>query len=275
MTDKLDKRVFLSLGAGVQSSTLYLMACHGEFDVEPEAAIFADTGWEPKAVYDWLGDLAMYGHIPIYVIKHGNLRDEQITNVIDPPGKAKPFASMPLHGFSLEDKPMMLRRQCTREYKVTPITKKIRSLMGVAPRKRITTEADLWIGISKDEIQRCKPNREKWITNIWPLIDKNMTREDCKDWLVSHDYPVPSKSACLGCPYHDDGTWREMKMDNPKDFKDAVEFERIIHEGLKRSKGIMYLHNSLQLLDEVDFENAEDKGQLNMFNNECEGYCGI
>ena len=38
----------LSLGAGVQSSTLLLMACHGELELD--AAIFADTQWEPQWV---------------------------------------------------------------------------------------------------------------------------------------------------------------------------------------------------------------------------------
>lgn len=50
----------LSLGAGVQSTTLLLMACHGEFDEQPVEAIFADTGWEPAAVYrhlDWLASV--------------------------------------------------------------------------------------------------------------------------------------------------------------------------------------------------------------------------
>ena len=41
---------FLSLGAGVQSSTLALMIANGE--LEPvDSAIFADTGWEPRKVY--------------------------------------------------------------------------------------------------------------------------------------------------------------------------------------------------------------------------------
>jgi 3'-phosphoadenosine 5'-phosphosulfate sulfotransferase (PAPS reductase)/FAD synthetase len=43
----------LSLGAGVQSTTLALMAAHGEIE-PPHCAIFADTGWEPRAVYDHL-----------------------------------------------------------------------------------------------------------------------------------------------------------------------------------------------------------------------------
>lgn len=45
---------FLSLGAGVQSSTMALMAAKGEITPMPDAAIFADTSAEPQAVYDWL-----------------------------------------------------------------------------------------------------------------------------------------------------------------------------------------------------------------------------
>ena len=43
----------LSLGAGVQSSTLALMIEHGEVPMV-DCAIFADTGDEPKEVYKWL-----------------------------------------------------------------------------------------------------------------------------------------------------------------------------------------------------------------------------
>ena len=44
----------LSLGAGVQSTTMALMAAHGALTPMPDCAIFADTGWEPEAVYDHL-----------------------------------------------------------------------------------------------------------------------------------------------------------------------------------------------------------------------------
>lgn len=36
----------LSLGAGVQSTTLALLAAHGEIGPMPDCAIFADTRWE-------------------------------------------------------------------------------------------------------------------------------------------------------------------------------------------------------------------------------------
>ena len=41
----------LSLGAGVQSATLAILAAHGIVGAQPDCAIFADTGWEPASVY--------------------------------------------------------------------------------------------------------------------------------------------------------------------------------------------------------------------------------
>jgi hypothetical protein len=35
------------------------------------------------------------------------------------------------------------------------------------------------------------------------------------------------------------------------------------------------MHRSLRPLDEVDFRNLEDMGQMNMFNEDCEGLCGV
>ncbi|ETA02416.1 hypothetical protein CcI156_10935 [Frankia sp. CcI156] len=43
----------LSLGAGIQSTTLALLAVEAALP-RPDAAIFADTGWEPRAVYEHL-----------------------------------------------------------------------------------------------------------------------------------------------------------------------------------------------------------------------------
>jgi hypothetical protein len=44
----------ISLGAGVQSTTMALMAAHGELTPTPDFAVFADTGNEPAAVYEHL-----------------------------------------------------------------------------------------------------------------------------------------------------------------------------------------------------------------------------
>ena len=68
----------LSLGTGVQSTTMALMAARGELTPMPDIAIFADTGWEPAAVYDHL-DWLRSGEVlpfPVEIVKKSNLRDD-------------------------------------------------------------------------------------------------------------------------------------------------------------------------------------------------------
>lgn len=70
----------LSLGAGVQSTTLALMAAHGEVGPIPDCAIFSDTGCEPKAVYDHLTWIMSPNVLPfpIHIVSAGNIRDDLI-----------------------------------------------------------------------------------------------------------------------------------------------------------------------------------------------------
>ena len=262
----------LSLGAGVQSSTMALMAAKGEITPMPECAIFADTGWEPKRVYEWLNWLETQLPFPVYRVSKGNLRDDIVTAF-----QKKGFASVPFYTESENKRGGLLRRQCTREYKVEPITKKIRELMGLKPRQRAkgNVNVTLWIGISTDEIIRMKPNRESLITNRWPLIDKQMSRQQCLAWMAKQGYEKPEKSSCIGCPYHNDGAWREMKMNDEASWLDAVEIDKVIRNGLRGTKERLYLHRSLKPLDEIDFRNLEDMGQMNFFNEDCEGMCGL
>lgn len=107
----------LSLGAGVQSSTLLLMAEHGEVVID--AAVFADTQWEPQAVYDHLAWLESVSHLPIHRVSDGNIREDFFGR----PG----FAALPLHLTSERGTKAQLRRQCTAQYKVRPIQRLIRS----------------------------------------------------------------------------------------------------------------------------------------------------
>jgi len=63
----------ISLGAGVQSSTIALMAAHGEIAPMPDAAIFADTQAEPVSVYRWLDWLETQLQFPVHRVTAGNL----------------------------------------------------------------------------------------------------------------------------------------------------------------------------------------------------------
>ena len=257
----------ISLGAGVQSSTMALMVKHG--DLPPvDCAIFADTGGEPQYVYDWLKKLDFILPYPIHRVTNGNLLESLMGS------RSGRFASIP--AFIDTKSGGMSRRQCTREYKISAIQKKVRELMGLQPHERCQEPAQILIGISMDEVVRMKPSGNGFMLNTFPLIDKNMTRQHCLHWLAGHGYRAPKKSACTFCPYHDDVYWRDLKMNHPGDFANAVAVDEAIRSGSRmKMDNKVYLHRSLTPLKDVDFRNAQDMGQVDAFNNECEGMCGV
>lgn len=277
---------FVSLGAGVQSTTMVLMMAHGEIEPMPDCALFADTVWEPAAVYEHLKWLSS-GNVlpfPVHTVSKGDLR-QNIIERTNTPGQR--FVSVP---WFTEDGGMS-RRQCTSEYKIEPLEKKQRELLGYKPRQRIPNgSCEVLIGISTDEAWRMKPARNAWQVNRWPLIEKRMNRWDCYNWLERAGYPVvrptdatpdnppwPPKSACKGCPFHDNQQWRQLRDFAPDDFADAVAVDHALRAKgpAGKMKQLEYMHRSLVPLDEVDLSTAEDRGQLNLFLNECEGMCGV
>ena len=247
----------LSLGAGVQSSTLALMMSKGLVK-PPECAIFADTQWEPKAVYNWLDWLEKQLPFPVYRVTEGNLRDAVLESKNSTGGRV---ASIPwfMPG-------AMGRRQCTREYKIDPLRRKMRELVG---RRG---QVEVCIGISVDEAHRMKPSRNKWQHHTWPLIDLRMTRADCLVWMERSGFPRPPKSSCLGCPYHSDAQWQEIKDGPAEEWTDVVEIDRVIRTpncGMRKEK---FMHRSCKPIDQVEFVNG---AQEQLFGNECEGMCGV
>lgn len=264
----------LSLGAGVQSTTLALMAAHGEITPMPDCAIFADTQWEPDAVYRHLAWLRS-GNVlpfPVNMVTQGNIR-QAIKDRRNTTGGR--FAAIPWWTVNPDGSHGMGRRQCSSEYKLTPIMHEVRRLLGKGPRERITKGAvSVLIGISKDEAQRMRPARQGYMINRWPLIEKGMKRQDCLNWLRRNGYPAPPKSACIGCPFHSDAMWRDMKANRPAEWDDAVLADKALRVGDSRGRrGIEFMHQARVPLDQVDL--SIDTRQADMFGNECEGMCGV
>jgi hypothetical protein len=262
----------LSLGAGVQSTTMALMASNGDLGDVPDCAIFADTGAEPKPTYEYLNWLTSPGILsfPVYIVSNGNIRTNML-NGLNSTGQR--FASIPFYTLH-KGKAGMGRRQCTKEYKLQPIQRKARELIG---GKAKPNSIEMWIGISTDEIIRMKPSRVKYIVNRWPLIEKRMSRQDCLSWLERNGYPLPPKSACTFCPFRNDVGWINMKEKDPESFADAVMVDNAIRQNgtTERMKADLYIHRSLKPLDQVDLRSNSEIGQLDMFLNECEGMCGV
>ncbi len=137
----------------------------------------------------------------------------------------------------------MGRRQCTEHYKIRPIQRKIRELLGLTKGQRVPsgTAVELWLGISTDEAIRMKPSRDRWIQNRYPLIEAGMSRKQCIAWWQArYDRPL-ERSACVGCPYQSRQRWVETKRRWPELFAEAVEIDSNMRGRLAFAKE-PYLH---------------------------------
>lgn len=272
----------LSLGAGVQSTTLALMAAHGEID-PVDCAIFSDTQSEPEAVYAHLAKLRAALPFTVHVVSKGSLRQELI-DCSDGVGKA--HARPPLFLINPDGSKGMTRRQCTQDYKIDPIQKKVRELAGIkrgshGPKHVVVEQL---IGISIDEARRQKESRFRWIELAYPLVRMGITRAECLEKLTAWGWADVPKSACTFCPYHSDAMWADMKANDPVSFADAVDIDRRLRiNTLTVLRGEAYLHAMRQPLDTINFNikaaSVATKLQrgldFGLFAQECEGMCGV
>ena len=269
---RMSASVILSLGAGVQSSTLAFMSARGELNPVPDYAIFADTQAEPQEVYDYLNYMVPLLPFPVVQVTAGNLEKDFISALRDPKGRC----GQPPFFVWCDEKEVeaTLWRKCTKEYKLDPIRRKVRELSG-------GDAVVQWIGISLDEAHRMKPSGVKYITNEYPLIDRRMSRHDCLLWLQRNGYRTPPKSACRFCPYISNARLRRMRDTQPDDWRKLVAFDHQIRAEQQatvngaRITGTLYVHRSCKPIDEVDLSTDLDRGQGSLFGNECEGMCGL
>lgn len=176
----------------------------------------------------------------------------------------------------------ILRRGCTREYKIEPITARIRNLIGLAkgdigPREPIV---ELSIGLTTDELERITTSGQRYIHHRHPLCEpiegypQGMSRGDCIEFLRRRGIVAP-KSRCFFCPFQSDELWRELRDNSPEEFTQAVEFDRAIRDGIRGATTKLYLHSSRLPLDQVDFDRPAGLWTVEGLRNECQGVCGL
>ena len=268
----------LSLGAGVQSTVLALMAERGEFGLpKPDIAIFADTQWESRAVYSHLEWLKTQVSFEIRTVTAGNIKDNLRNGIM--PDKSR-FIGVPIFLAKEDGGNGLMRRQCTTQYKLKPIHRELRNILGLQPRQPVPrhSKIEMWIGISTDEMSRAKPSQESWITKTFPLINIGFNRAQSLKWFQDR-FPgrLLPKSACIGCPYHSNAVWKDMKENDPDAFMEAVDVDIDLRSNpnittlTPAAQG--YLHASRKPLALVDFDGT--KGYQEQMEEECEGLCGI
>jgi hypothetical protein len=265
----------ISMGAGVQGTTIALLIAHGRLPT-PRYAIFADTGWEPAAVYTQLDrinrELLAPNNIELITVTNGNIR----TDIHNPHALTR----IPAHVRGADGKPGMLKRTCTGHFKLEAVFRAHRHLLGATTRTiackpcagtgqqtRIGPPPPghwirAWIGFSTDEVDRCAPSTVPYSENHYPLLEDNIrfSREQCIDYNTTHGFPEIVKSACIGCPYRSDAEWANIK-NNPDEWAQAVAADHAIRHqpGLD---GTSYLHRAripLELVDITNSHNTDDQ----------------
>jgi len=280
--------LILSLGAGVQSTTIALMIHKGDLPAI-DAAIFADPKEESQSTYNhlkWLIEETK-NSFPTIVRSRGKLGDDLVNGN---GSKSSRFASIPAFQGDHGNLTGLTRRQCTSEYKTNVVENTIkREIIGLKPRQRfpIDVRVKQIIGLSFDEPSRLLRVREsfakrvKWADPEFPLFQMQMTRRDCIKWLSGYGIPhtVP-RSACVFCPYHSNEEWNRIKLEDPSGWNRAVEIDEALRrEGsacnrLLRKK--LWLHRSCVPLAEADLRSKDERvGQTTIsFDTECHGMCG-
>jgi hypothetical protein len=244
----------LSLGAGVQSTTLALLAQDGRI-AAPDLALFADTGWEPAAVYAHLAALERVLPFPVErVYSHAGKIQDSI------PGGIDGFHPVPWY----VSNGSIGRRECTKVWKLYPLRRRVRELLGGKTPKDGCT---MLLGISTDEAHRMKPSTVAYIRNVWPLVDLRMSRADCRAYLERRGWKAVPRSACCGCPYLSDADWIDRAH--------APEWAETVRLSHALAATGQFMHRALKTLDQIDFATPAEKGQGDLFGEECEGMCGI
>lgn len=278
MSEKEELHI-LSMGCGVQSTTLFLQDADGLSETKFSAAIFADVGDEPERIYAHLNWLkTVENGAPLLIRKRGCLGDDLLNTDLER------VSSIPAFTYNeAADRVGMIGRQCTSDYKINVVEKTIRrELLNLKPRQRVPKNVKVWqyVGFSLDEAGRAARARGRFNLRGWqdvkfPLIEDKMTRQDCINYLekrVPHHVP---RSACVYCPYKSNREWLRLKNAGGTDWNRAVEIDKGLRtQGTplqKRLNHPAYLHRSCKPLDECHF----DEDQLSLFDLECEGGCGL
>lgn len=179
------EKYILSFGGGLNSTALLVFLVSKKYPLDE--VVFADTGGEVPETYQHLRTIEPYllkHNIPLKIVrsKSGTLYDKCMRRKVIP---------------------SQIWRWSTRDYKITPIYAYYRSLKA---------HVNQYLGITYEERKRMRKSGVEYVTNIFPLVQNKIVRQDCVDiiCLSDYDFPMPVRSGCFFCPFNSISRWREL-----------------------------------------------------------------
>ena len=215
----------IAYGGGVQSTALVVLATQG--DVAVSHALFANVGDDSENpetltyVRDIVTPWAAARGVTVHEL-HRVTRVGARETLLERLTRAQRSIDIPLR-MSPDGAPG--NRNCTNTFKLKVLAKWLKSHGATA-----LDPATLYIGISWDEIERLN-NRvgEPYERVEYPLIDRRLTRHDCKNLIARAGLPVPPKSSCYFCPYKRTAEWQALRKNAPALFEKAADIETMLN----------------------------------------------
>lgn len=189
----------VSYGGGINSTAMIVYLVKNKFPLD--YVVFSDTGNEMPETYEYLKIIQKYlmkKRIPFKIVKVRNN-----TSLSDRCLKRKVI-------------PSQIWRWCTRDMKVTPIH---------AFYRKLHAHIYQYMGIDYDEVHRMKPAKVDYVTNLYPLIDYKIGREECVNLIKKARLPIPIKSGCYMCPFNNMDRWAEIHKNHPDLYRHAIKIE--------------------------------------------------
>ena len=234
----------ISYGGGVQSTAMILMAIDGRI-AKPDITIFSDTGSELPSTYETVEAIKT-------LCEEADMPFETVANEFGDQ-TALP-GSHPLHEWYLHYRrlPMVGQPRCTFNFKVYPVRRVLKQMVD---RTLSKPWGEQWLGITTDEVSRARESDVKWLANRFPLIEQEMSRDDCANYISKH-YPEleVSKSGCFCCPYQSAKKWIKLKVEHPDLFDISRQMEvnaaaNGVKRGLWGARSIIAFDHDVRLED--------------------------
>ncbi len=194
-----NSKYIVSYGGGINSTALIVFLFEKKFPLD--YVIFSDTGDEMPETYEYLDIMDKYlkkRNIPFKIVK--NRKKEKLSDKC----------------LRREVIPSQIWRWCTRDFKVLPIH---------AFYRRLNSHVYQYMGIDYGEVHRMKPSNVDYVTNLYPLIDYKINREECIKKIKRAKIPIPVKSGCYFCPFNNMERWKEVYKKHPKLYKYSMKIE--------------------------------------------------
>lgn len=213
---------YLSYGAGGGSTALL---CHmlGDIKSGEVEVVFCDHGADWPETYEYVEYIKTALDIDITVL------DVEIQG------------SKGLYNYYLEHNaiPLHQYRICTDKGKIRPFN------------KYVNRPCEVYLGITWDERKRARPNKLKRVTNCYPFVENQITRDRAIKVIENTGLKIPNKSGCFFCPFQGKAEWKRLYDEHNDLFIKAIELEdNAISQILPSGRSLQSLY------DEFEFQSS-------------------